>query len=131
MEGFQKRMALYEQKGSVNSLPLIDDDDLIDEYFDKFGATSEMSGLEDAFNYIKTKSMVEGVKVVPGYLLARQNKKTNVPVGDITNTTMFELLDACYKGQADITAYASQLNTLANQTYTNWINNYGEYYGLK
>ena len=131
MEGFQKRMSLYETKGSVNSLPLIDDDDLVDEYFDKFGATSELSGLEQAFNYIKTKSMVEGVKVVPGYLLARQNKKTNVPVGDNTNTTMFELLDACYKGQADITAYAAQLNTLANQTYTNWINSYGEYYGLK
>ena len=131
MEGFQKRMELYEPKGSVNSLPLIDDDDLVDAYFDKFGSDSYMSGLEDAFNYIKTKSMVEGVKVVPGYLLARQNKKTGIAVGDNTNATMFELLDACYKGQANIAAYASQLNTLANAAYTNWINNYGEFYGLK
>ena len=130
MEGFQKRMALYEAKGSVNSLPLIDDDNLVDEYFDKFGATSELSGLEDAFNYIKTKSMVEGVKVVPGYLLARQNKKTGLAVGDNSNATMFEYLDGCYKGQADITAHATELNTLANQSYTNWITNYGSYYGL-
>ena len=69
-DGFRKRMELYEPKGSVNSLPLVNDDALIDEYFDKFGSSSELSGLEDAFEYIKTKSMVEGVKVVPGYLLA-------------------------------------------------------------
>ena len=130
MDGFKKRMELYEPLGSVNSLPLIDDEALIDEYFDKFGASSEMSGLEEAYSYIKTKSMVEGVKVVPGYLFARQNKKTGITIDDIENVDMFTLLNMCVVGGKDISAYASQINTLANKTYTDWIRQYGAYYGL-
>ncbi len=102
----------------------------MDEYFDKFGASSEMSGLEDAYSYIKTKSMVEGVKVVPGYLLARQNKKTGITIDEMQNIDMFNLLNQCVIGSADIATYADQINTLANKTYTDWIKQYGAYYGL-
>ncbi len=130
MDGFKKRMELYQPVGSVNSLPLIDDEALVDEYFDKFGASSEMSGLEDAYSYIKTKSMVEGVKVVPGYLLARQNKKTGITIDEMQNIDMFNLLNQCVIGSADIATYADQINTLANKTYTDWIKQYGAYYGL-
>ena len=130
MDGFKKRMELYQAKGSVNSLPLIDDEALVDEYFDKFGASSEMSGLEDAYSYIKTKSMVEGVKVVPGYLFARQNKKTGITIDEIQNIDMFNLLNQCVIGTAEIATYASEINTLANKTYTDWIKQYGAYYGL-
>ena len=130
MDGFKKRMELYEPVGSVNSLPLMDDDTLIDEYFDKFGASSEMSGLEDAYSYIKTKSMVEGVKVVPGYLFARHNKKTGITIGETQNIDMFNLLNSCIVGGQDITSYASQINVLANKTYSDWIKQYGAYYGL-
>ena len=127
-EGFQKRMELYAPKGSMNSLPLQNDDALIDSYFDLFGSSSEMSGLEDAFSYIQTKSMVEGVKVVPGYLSARQNKKTGIKIDEIENATMFELLNSCIVGGQDISQYASQINTLANKTYSDWLaTNGGKY----
>ena len=129
-DGFRKRMELYEPKGSVNSLPLVNDNALIDEYFDKFGSSSELSGLEDAFEYIKTKSMVEGVKVVPGYLLARQNKKTGITIGEIENIDMFNLLNQCVVGGQEISTFATQINTLANKTYSDWIKSYGAYYGL-
>lgn len=128
MDGFKERMKLYEKKGSVNSLPLIDDEALIDEYFEKFGSSSEMSGLEDAYAYIQAKSMVEGVKVVPGYLSARQNKKTGIEIGDIKDATMFELLNSCIVGGQDIAAYATELNRIANQTYSDWMNKNGAYY---
>ena len=127
-EGFLKRMDLYAPKGSMNSLPLQNDDALIDSYFDKFGSSSEMSGLEDAYSYIQTKSMVEGVKVVPGYLSARQNKKTGIEVGEVADATMFELLNACVVGGLDIAQYATQLNTIANKTYSDWMNKNGGKY---
>ena len=123
-EGFQERMRLYEKSGSINTLPLMNDQTLINQYFDKFGASKDMSGLEDAFEYIKTKSMVEGVKVVVGYLSARQNKKTNID----DYPTMFDLLNACIVGGLNIADYTSgsvNINTIANKTYSDWMANYG------
>ena len=127
-DGFQKRMDLYSKKGSMNSLPLQNDDALIESYFDKFGSSSEMSGLEETFAYIQDHSMVEGVKVVPGYLSARQNKKTGIEIGEIADATMFELLNACVVGGLDIAQYATQINTLANKTYSDWMSKNGGKY---
>ena len=127
-EGFEKRMELYEEKGSVNSLPLTNDEKIVDKYFDKYGSSSMMSGLEDAFEYIRTKSMVEGVKTILGFNGARFTKKTHIRVGENENCTVFDLLDACYKGQAEISTYADGLNTLANNSYSNWIDLYGDQY---
>lgn len=135
MEGFKKRMELYGEKGTINSLPLTNDQSLIDEYFEKFGNTTEMSGLEEAFDYIQEHSMVEGVKVVPGYLQARQNKLTgiSIPMGDsvLENATMFDLLNACVVGGLDIAAYATGENSIdkiADGTYTKWMETYGSQY---
>ena len=52
MEGFSKRMELYGAKGAINSLPLTNDEAVIEAYFDKFG---DFDGLSDAFEYIQTK----------------------------------------------------------------------------
>ncbi|MBQ4254394.1 MAG: extracellular solute-binding protein [Bacilli bacterium] len=127
-QGFLKRMELYTPKGSVNSLPLTNDEDLIEQYFELFGSTSEFSGIEQAYEYIQESSMVEGVKVIPGFLSARQNKKTGIAIGEIENATTFELLNACIVGGEDIAQYADQLNTLANKTYSDWMKLYGEAY---
>ena len=130
-EGFRKRMELYKNAGSINTLPMINDQDLVDDYFDLFGSSSEMSGLEDAYEYIQTKSMVEGVKVVPGFLSARQNKKTGIAIDDIASASMFELLNACIVGGKDIAAYTSgavNINTIANKTYSDWMEDYGSQY---
>ena len=132
MEGFSKRMELYGAKGAINSLPLTNDEAVIEAYFDKFG---DFDGLSDAFEYIQTKSMVEGVKVVPGYLQARMNKQTgiSIPAGDtvIENATMFDLLNACVVGGLDIAAYATgenSIDAIADATYTKWMNTYGVNY---
>ena len=127
-EGFSKRMDLYAEKGTVNSLPLTDDDSLIEKYFELFGSSSLMSGLEDAYEYIQSKSMVEGVKVVPGFLSARQNKKTGITVGEAENLTMFEILNLCVVGGLNIADYAEGLNTIANNTYSKWMDEYGVLY---
>ena len=130
-EGFKKRMELYQPSGAVNTLPLQNDTQLVNEYFQKFGSSTEMRGLEDAFEYIKTKSMVEGVKVVPNYLSSRQSAKTGITVGDVESATMFELLNACVVGGADITLYTSgtnNINTIANSKYQTWMENYGGKY---
>ena len=131
MDGFSKRMELYGEKGTINSLPLTSDQTVIDKYFELFGNTAEMSGLEEAFTYIQEKSMVEGVKVVPGFLQARQNKQTGIKIGDSENATMFELLNACVVGGHDITAYATgenSIDAIADKTYTDWMNRYGSQY---
>ena len=130
-EGFKKRMELYYPTGAVNSLPLQNDVSLVNEYFQKFGSSTEMKGLEDAFEYIKTKSMVEGAKVVPNYFASRQSAKTGLTVGDIENATMFELLNACVVHGADITLYTSgtsNINTIANNRYKQWMTEYGGKY---
>ena len=135
MEGFQKRMELYGEKGTINSLPLTNDQNVIDDYFEKFGDTSEIEGLEEAFEYIQSKSMVEGVKVVPGFLQARQNKQTGIKIAYaeavVENATMFELLNACVVHGLDIRAYATGENSIdkiADATYTKWMNTYGVNY---
>lgn len=127
-EGFAKRMELYEEKGSVNSLPLTNDEKVVDAYFDKYGSSSVMSGLEDAFEYIRTKSMVEGVKTIVGFNAARFNKKTGVTMDETENMTMFQVLNACVVGGAEISTYAEGLNTLANGTYSSWMSLYGDQY---
>ena len=127
-EGFDKRMDLYKEKGSVNSLPLTNDEKVVDKYFDLYGSSSVMSGLEDAFEYIRTKSMVEGVKTIVGFNAARFTKKTGVKVGEAENVTVFDLLDNCYKGVTEISTYANDINTLANGSYSNWISLYGDQY---
>ena len=132
IEGFRERMDLYAEKGAMNSLPLTNDQNLIDEYFRLYGSTTYMTGLEDAFEYIKDKSMVEGVKVVPGYLQARQNKKTGVDLSEqMKNVNMFDLLDACYKSGKNIADYTSgtiNIDTMADKTYTEWLAKYGDQY---
>ena len=128
-EGFAKRMEVYEEKGSVNSLPLTNDESVVDAYFDKYGSSSVMSGLEDAFEYIRTKSMVEGVKTIVGFNAARFNKKTGIDIdAERTNATVFDVLNNCIIGGLDIATYADQLNTLVNSTYSNWMSLYGGQY---
>ena len=132
-EGFTKRMEIYSKKGAVNSMPLQNDATLINNYFDMFG---DMKGLEDAFEYIKTKSSVEGVKIIPGYNQARFKLPTNVQIETInekgetvsSNAEIGELLNLCIIGNMEIATYASELNTLANKTYSDWMAMHGGKY---
>lgn len=139
-EGFTKRMEIYKSSGSVNSLPLQNDPELINKYFDYYGDSTDMRGLDDAYEYIKTKSMVEGVKVVPGYQSSRFDAMTGVYITRIDPETqkevqvqlgMFDLLNYCIVGDLNISNYTQgtiNINTIANNEYTSWMNRYGKYY---
>ena len=130
-------MEIFDKNEKViNTLPLQNDSKLIDKYFELFGSSTDMSGLEAAYEYIQTKSMVEGVKVVPGYLSSRQNKKTGISItlpdsSVIENATMFELLNSCVvfgKNIADYVTGPNNIDTIADQQYTKWMETYGSKY---
>lgn len=133
MDGFRKRMELYRPTGSVNSLPLQNDTQLINDYFDMYGSSTDMRGLEDAYEYIKTSthSMTEGVKVVPAYNASRFKALTGIAIGETDNIEIGELLNQCVVGDLDISVYvtgSTNINTIANAQYTNWMNRYGKLY---
>ena len=124
-------MELYRTSGSVNSLPLQDDAELVEKYFDWYGNSEYMEGVEAAYNKAKTASMVEGVKVVPGYNAARYNAQTVIQVGETPDATMFDLLNACVVGGLDISQYVTgpnNINDLANSKYQQWMALNGKYY---
>ena len=127
-EGFTKRMELYAPSGAINTLPIQNDATIINNYFDNFGSSSEMRGMEDAFEYIKTKSMVEGLKPIPGFDASRNQAFTGIEIGDYPNASMFDLLNSCVVFGGDITQYADQINTIANNQYTSWMNTHGKKY---
>ena len=137
-DGFTKRMELFKKKGTINSLPLTDDETVIEDYFSKFGNSTLYTGLQDAFTKIHQSNgaMPEGAKVVPGFFKSRnditvQGATVETPDETVQNPTMFNLLDYCYKGYTSIENYLSgtnNLNTLANEQYNNWMNkNAGKY----
>lgn len=132
-EGFEERMDVYAsgESGTINTLPLTNDQDVIDEYFDLFNESTGVEGLREAFELIQTESMVEGVKIVPGFLQARQNKKTGVNIGTITNASMFELLNACVTGTGNIADYVTgttNIDTIADTCYQDWLDKNGAQY---
>jgi len=130
-EGFKYRMDFYENdSGFVNSLPLTNDTELVNEYFERFGESQGIYQFKETYQKMTTDGMPEGVKTVPGFLSARQNKKTGVTVTahrkdnvdvELTNASVFDLLDNCVVGGLNIEDYADTLNTLANKTYTDWM----------
>lgn len=137
-EGFKYRMDFYEaDSGFVNSLPLTNDETIVNDYFSRFGEAKGIYQFKETYEKMINNGMTEGVKVVPGFLSARQNKKTGVnatchrkddQVVELTNASVFDLLDNCVTGGLSINDYADTLNTIANTTYSDWMSKYGGLY---
>ena len=110
-DGILKRMELNTD-GSYTSLPLTTDQSVLDRYF----ASGAYPGLEEAFAQIDN-AIVEGVKIVPGYVRSRWEAPTGVKIGDKDNATLGDLIFDSMRGTTRIEDYADQINRLANEEY--------------
>ncbi|MGL5296701.1 MAG: ABC transporter substrate-binding protein [Culicoidibacterales bacterium] len=113
-EGYQKRIDLsVESDTPLSSLPLMNDQELIDAYME----VTNLQGVDEAYENIEN-AYVEGLKTVPGYENARFKALTGVKIGDIENATIGDLIFHAQMGNVKIEDYAKQLNELANQQLT-------------
>lgn len=110
-DGILKRMELNTD-GSYTSLPLTTDPSILDQYF----ANGAYEGLKEAFDNVD-KAIIEGVKIVPGYVRSRWEAPTGVKVADKDNANLGDLIFNTIHGNAKIEDYAEQINKLANDEY--------------
>lgn len=110
-DGIQKRLEI--DKGATwSSLPLTTDRKVLDKYF----AINNYPGLKSAFNNVD-KGMIEGVKMVPGYVASRWTAPTGIKVGNKDNVNIGDVIWDCMRGKSNIADYKDQLNTLSNNEY--------------
>jgi multiple sugar transport system substrate-binding protein len=113
-EGFLKRLELAGAAGQVvASLPMINDEEVLDGYFEQFDAP----GVRLAYDNLANNAVIEPYKMVPGYALSRWNAPTGVQVGDVANATIANIIDAAVKGEVKYEDYANQINELATQEF--------------
>ena len=129
VEGILKRLELDTTGKDFSSLPLTTDQTVIDAYFDK----PRMDGLEEVFAEIDN-GVVEGVKIIPGYVRSRWNQRVGSTVtidvnGEpITNPKIGEVIDQCWLGNLTWADYASGLNDVANTAYQNALSRFADLY---
>lgn len=111
-EGILKRIELGAKDNSFSSLPLTTDKEVLDKYFETF----KYEGIKEAFDTINN-GVVEGVKVIPGYIPSRWEAQTGIKVGDKDNANIGQVIEASFKGNLKIEDVAPQLNKLANDEY--------------
>ncbi|MBM7097899.1 extracellular solute-binding protein [Bacillus sp. H-16] len=110
-EGFLKRLDLVDEKDfTLNTLPITTDQEILDAFFERLDVPGILEAYEDIENGVANLP-----KIVPGYTAARWNAPTGVSVGDESNATIGQLIDAAVNGEVNIENYSSQLNDLANQ----------------
>jgi multiple sugar transport system substrate-binding protein len=113
-EGFLKRLELAEAAGQVvASLPLINDEELLDAYFEQLDAP----GVRLAYENINNNPIIEPYKMAPGFNASTWDAPTGVAIGDNANATVGQLIEAAIKGEIKYEDYANQLNELANSEY--------------
>lgn len=111
-EGILKRLELDTENRWV-SLPINTDKEVLEAYFSK---KKLFPGLDEAYENI-SKAMVEGVKIIPGYIRSRWTAPTGIKVGDNPNATIGDVIWNSVRGDLNIADYAAQLNELANAEY--------------
>ncbi|MBZ4665294.1 extracellular solute-binding protein [Mahella sp.] len=112
-EGYLKRVELAQASGqALTGLPIQDDPELVDKYF----SIVSMDGVKEAYDNV-SKGIVEGFKVIPGYVDSRWNAVTGIEIADKDNATIGDVISAAIQGKVKIEDYAQQLNDLANQKY--------------
>ncbi len=112
-EGTLKRIELAEEEGLTwNSLPIINDEEVNEKFF----SWNAMPGVLEAYENLDN-SLVEGVKVIPGYAKARWEAPTGIAIGDKENATVGDLIFDILRGTTKAEDYINQINDLANQNY--------------
>lgn len=132
-EGIRKRIELNET--IPNGLPLTTDMTIVNEFFDKFDNPAEgrtsVQGIRDLYTTLD-QGIVEGVKIVAGYGRSRWTALTTLTITlsdgtTVPNANIGQYLDACRNGET-YREKAGDINTLANQQYTNAISKYEAQY---
>ncbi|QVK18400.1 extracellular solute-binding protein [Mycoplasmatota bacterium] len=121
-EGYLKRIEIANNNEGivVNTLPLIDDEDVVDAYFE----TLDVRGLRAVYNDLDASAIVEGVKVIPGYRDSRWDAPTGIAMGTPgedgykDNATINDILWNSFRGNLNYSDHADAINTIANQKYT-------------
>lgn len=129
-DGIRERIS--RESKVTNTLPLTTDQTIIDEYFDKFEKVHPvMASIKSMYDTL-SNGIVESVKVVPGYTLARTNAPTNLQVTidgqTVPNIKIGELITHCWQGRLTYRDYAQAANTLANKQYELVIKKYENFY---
>ncbi|HON28593.1 MAG TPA: extracellular solute-binding protein [Mesotoga infera] len=111
-EGILKRLEI-DTANQWTSMPLTTEQDVLDEYFK---VKKLFPGIDEAFARI-SEGIVEGVKIVPGYIQSRWTAPTGIKVGDNDNASIGDVIWNSMRGNVNIADYAGQLNKLANEQY--------------
>ncbi|MDO6356026.1 extracellular solute-binding protein [Caloramator sp. CAR-1] len=110
--GILKRIEL-DTKGEWTSLPLTTDQSILNKFF---MGKLRYPGLKEAYQSM-ANGIIEGVKIVPGYIPSRWTAPTGIKVGDKANASIGDVIWNSMRGNVNISDYAAQLNKLANQEY--------------
>ena len=116
-EGMLKRLEIDEKK-QWSSLPLTTEKAVINKYFEKNAA---FPGIKEAFATIDS-GIIEGVKIVPGYIESRWTSPTGVKIGSNDNANIGDVIWNAMRGNVNIADYASALNTLAGKAHQSGYN---------
>ncbi|WP_053073751.1 extracellular solute-binding protein [Bacillus sp. LL01] len=112
-EGYLKRLDVaVETDKAVNNLPVIQDDEVLDAFFE----IQDIPGLRTAYDNLEN-GIIEPVKTVPGFVQSRWEAPTGIAIGEEPNANIAALIDASVRGEIKIEDYAAQINELANQKY--------------
>jgi len=112
LDGIEKRMEIDEKVEWV-SMPLTTDEEVLQKYFEFRKA---YVGLKEAYDGIGN-GIIEGVKIVPGYVASRWTAPTGLKIGDNENANIGDVIWQAMRGPVNISDYAAQLNELANREY--------------
>lgn len=111
-EGTLKRVELCEANDLAwGSLPILNDSEVNDKFF----AWNNIEGVQEAYENLDN-SIVEGVKVIPGYLQSRWEAPTGIKIGDKENVNLSDLVFDMVRGTTNVEDYISQINDLANKS---------------
>lgn len=113
-EGILKRLEI-DKKNEWSSLPLTTEKAVLDRYF---AVKKLYPGIDEAYARIGS-GIIEGVKIVPGYIQSRWTAPTGIKVGDNPNANIGDVIWNAMRGNVNIADYAKQLNRIANEQYQN------------
>lgn len=111
-EGILKRLEI-DKNGQWTSLPLTTEKGILNRYFSE---RPPYPGILEAYEKIDN-GIIEGVKIVPGYIASRWTAPTGIKIGDNDNANIGDVIWNSMRGNINIADYVKQLNELANSEY--------------
>jgi len=112
-EGYLERLEIVVNQGvEINALPVTSDVDLLNRYWE----IVDVPGIREAYENLDN-AMIDGNKIVPGYIASRWEGNTGVQVEDIDNANIGDIFWHSVYGTINYQDYGSQVNVLAQQYY--------------